>query len=73
MFYNDHAPPHFHVRYGSEKAIVSIDSLAILEGHLRPRVHGFVVEWALLPKAELEDNWNRARREIPLEAIAPLE
>ena len=26
MNYNDHAPPHFQVRYGSEKAIVDIRS-----------------------------------------------
>jgi Domain of unknown function (DUF4160) len=27
MFYDDHAPPHFHVRYGEHKAIIAIDSL----------------------------------------------
>ncbi len=30
--YNDHAPPHFHVRYGDTKAIVGIQPLRILEG-----------------------------------------
>ncbi len=29
MFYNDHAPPHFHVRYGSQRAIVDIGTLAV--------------------------------------------
>jgi hypothetical protein len=29
MYYNDHAPPHFHVRYGQQKALIAIDSLAI--------------------------------------------
>jgi len=24
MFYNDHAPPHFHVRYGEHRAIIDI-------------------------------------------------
>jgi hypothetical protein len=32
MFYNDHAPPHFHVRYGSARAIVAIGTLSVLEG-----------------------------------------
>jgi hypothetical protein len=32
MFYNDHPPPHFHVRYAGQKAIIAINSLAILEG-----------------------------------------
>ena len=22
MFYNDHPPPHFHVRYGGQRAII---------------------------------------------------
>ena len=34
MFYNDHPPPHFHVRYSGQKAIIAIESLAILEGRL---------------------------------------
>jgi hypothetical protein len=30
MYYNDHPPPHFHVRYGQQKAIIEIQSLSIL-------------------------------------------
>jgi Domain of unknown function (DUF4160) len=48
MFYNDHAPPHFHVRYGEHKAIMAIDSLMLLEGHLPPRALGLVAEWGAL-------------------------
>jgi len=46
MFYNDHAPPHFHVRYGSERALIGIESLILLEGRLSPRALGLVMEWA---------------------------
>jgi hypothetical protein len=46
--YNDHPPPHFHVRYAEQKATVVIESLTILEGQLSPRVLGLVVEWAAL-------------------------
>ena len=56
MFHNDHAPPHFHVRYGDQKALLSIESFAILEGDLSPRVLGMVVEWARMHKSELLDN-----------------
>ncbi|MBI4875176.1 MAG: DUF4160 domain-containing protein [Acidobacteria bacterium] len=73
MFYNDHAPPHFHVRYGNQKALVGIDSIALLEGALSPRVLGLVVEWAALHKPELLANWERARRQEPLQPIDPLE
>ena len=44
MFYDDHAPPHFHVRYGEHKAIIAIESLAFLEGYLPPRALGLVAE-----------------------------
>lgn len=39
MFYNDHAPPHFHAEYGGERVSVEIQSLAVIEGRIprRPR------------------------------------
>jgi len=43
MYYNDHPPPHFHVRYGKQKAIIAIQSISVLEGELSPRVLGIVV------------------------------
>lgn len=73
MYYNDHPPPHFHVRYGEQKAIVDIESLAVLVGKLSPRVLGLVIEWASLHQKELIEDWERARRQESLEPIAPLE
>jgi hypothetical protein len=73
MFYNDHEPPHFHVRYGERRAIVALETLVLLEGNLPPRVLGLVMEWAALHKMELTENWNRARRQVPLNAVEPLE
>jgi hypothetical protein len=73
MFYNDHDPPHFHVRYGSQKAILGIDSLALIAGRLSPRVLGLVTEWATLHQAELRRDWELARQQAPLNPIAPLE
>lgn len=73
MYYNDHPPPHFHVRYGQQKAIIDIQSLAILEGKLSPRVLGLVIEWAASHQSELLQNWELARQQEPLESIQPLE
>ena len=73
MFYNDHAPPHFHVRYGDYRAAVAIEPPALLEGTLPPRALGLVIEWALLHSAELMEDWNRARAQQPLLPVAPLE
>lgn len=32
MFYNDHNPPHFHVLYQEDEALINIMTLEILEG-----------------------------------------
>jgi hypothetical protein len=73
MFYNDHAPPHFHVRYGGQRALIGIEALAVLEGKLTPKALGLIVEWASLHQEELRADWERARRQEPLQPIAPLE
>ena len=72
MYYDDHPPPHFHVRYGEYRAILEIDGVAVLAGVLPPRVLGVVIEWAALHRAELDENWRRARALAPLKPIAPL-
>jgi hypothetical protein len=73
MYWNDHPPPHFHVRYGSQHALIDIQTLSIITGSLSPRALGLVIEWAALYRAELLANWERARARQPLEPIAPLE
>ena len=40
MYYNDHAPPHFHVKYGDIEAVIAIDTGEVVEGRLPPRVLG---------------------------------
>ena len=72
MYYNDHDPAHFHVRYGDERALVAIDSLTLLEGKLSPRVLGLVVEWASAHQTELREDWELARAMSPLKHIEPL-
>jgi hypothetical protein len=37
MFFNDHAPPHFHAEYGEYKATIDIKTLSILSGTLPRR------------------------------------
>ena len=73
MNYNDHAPPHFHVRYGGQKALIGIQSLSLLQGRLTPRVFGLVMEWASMHQAELTHNWELARQQAELAMIEPLE
>jgi len=48
MYFNEHNPPHFHIRYNEFRAVVSIRSLNVMRGHLPARVRGLVEEWAEL-------------------------
>lgn len=58
---------------GAQKALIAIETLALLEGRLSPRAHGLVVEWAELHRKELMQNWDLARTSAPLKSIEPLE
>lgn len=73
MYYNDHPPPHFHVRYGGQKAIIDIATLDLREGQLSRRALALVKEWAALHQAELAADWDLARQQAPLDRIEPLE
>jgi Domain of unknown function (DUF4160) len=72
MYWNEgrHARPHFHARYAESAASIDLDG-EVIAGELpgravsRDRV-------ARLHRDELEANWERARREEPLQPIDPL-
>ena len=73
MYYDDHSPPHFHVRYGEQTAAIEIETLRVLEGSLSNRVSGLVWEWARLHLHEIMEDWTLAREHRPLKRVAPLE
>ena len=73
IYYSDHDPPHFHVRYSGQKALIAIETLAVLRGQLSPRALGLVTEWAALHRADLIEDWDLARAQAQLRPIAPLE
>jgi hypothetical protein len=72
MFYNDHAPPHFHAEYGGNVMIVAIETLGVIAGRLPPRATGMVLEWASVHQDELLKNWALALQMEPLGRIDPL-
>ncbi len=57
MFWKDHPPPHFHVRYTNYRARVSIDERKILSGTLPRTAERLVLEWAQIHQTELMENW----------------
>jgi hypothetical protein len=72
MFFNDHAPPHFHARYGEFEATIDIGTLSVIKGELPRRALELVQEWAMIHKAELLDNWRLCRENAPPGKIEPL-
>jgi hypothetical protein len=72
FFFDDHNPPHFHVRYAEFKCKVNIYDLKIMEGNLPNRAYALVLEGAALHREELMENWNLAGEKKDLKPIAPL-
>lgn len=72
MNFVDHPPPHFHATYGDEEAQVEIVSGNVLAGSLPRRAAALVKEWASLHREELEDNWLKRVKLLPLVKIDPL-
>jgi len=72
MYFKEHAPPHFHAKYGGERAAFSIEDLRLIEGRLPQRVVSLVLEWAFQHREELMENWRRAERRDKLQRIEPL-
>lgn len=73
MYYDDHNPPHFHAKYGSDECLISINDLSVIEGKIPSRALGMVIEWALIHQSELRTNWELAKALQPLNAIDPLQ
>ena len=73
MYYDDHCPPHFHAYYGENEAIVSIETLEIIDGVLPKRAKAMVMEWASEHREELLEDWTLAEKHQPLKRIEPLE
>ena len=73
MYYNDHAPPHFHARYGEFEAVIAIATGEVVEGRLPRRALGLVQEWRERYQGALEEDWRLARERKQLKKIEPLE
>lgn len=71
MFGDDHNPPHFHVRYGDNEAIITIKD-GIVKGELSRKVLKDVFKWMDLHQAELSENWQRLQDGKDIVKIEPL-
>lgn len=73
MYFNEHNPPHFHVKYNNHRAQIEIETLGIIDGSLPPKVFALVVEWASIHQKELRENWFSLVENGKFSKINPLE
>ncbi len=71
MLFDDHNPPHFHVKYGEYRATITIVD-GVVRGTLPRRALNMVFEWLDLHRNELMDNWHRMESRQVLNNIEPL-
>jgi len=72
MHPGDHAPPHFHARYGEHKAVVGIESGVIIRGTLPATARRLVLEWAAIHRDALLENWTLCVTQQQPKKIPPL-
>jgi len=72
MYYREHVPAHFHAEYGEYTITVEIET-GIVEGKFPRRALNAVLEWYILHKDELSEDWELSKLKKPLRRIEPLE
>jgi hypothetical protein len=72
MYWKDHAPPHFHAKYGDDEIVVEVGT-GNVSGYMSNRAIKLIQEWRQLHKDELLKDWKLAEQKKALFAIDPLE
>ena len=73
MFWNDHAPPHFHVVYAEYQALIDIKTFEVIKGAIPRRVLVLVLEWASEHREELLEDWELCKQKQTPKKILPLQ
>jgi hypothetical protein len=53
MYFNDHNPPHFHVKYKKYRAAIDIKHAQIIEGHLPKKIFTIIKKWTIINEEQL--------------------
>ncbi len=72
MYWDDHAPPHFHARYAEYEITINILT-GVVEGKFPKRALRHVLEWYELHRDELIENWELCQKNEAPKTIEPLE
>ena len=73
MFWDDHAPPHFHALYAEYEVIIDIKTLEMIRGSMPRRALALVLEWAAQHRSELIEDWKLCEQNQTPYKITPLE
>lgn len=57
MYWDDHAPPHFHAAYAEHVAQIELRTGGVIKGYLPPCALAMVRRWAKMHQSELEEDW----------------
>jgi hypothetical protein len=69
MYWNDHAPPHFHALFAEHRAVVEIETLTQIEGYLpKPKLRA-VLKWAESRQDALQGVWRNTQAKLPSRTI----
>jgi len=72
MYWDDHAPPHFHAKYAEYEITVNIRT-GVVEGKFPKRALRYVLEWYEIYKEQLIENWELCQNDEAPKPIEPLE
>jgi hypothetical protein len=72
MNWNDHNPPHFHVEYAENRAIVLIQDAVVHKGALPNRQLKLVLAWCEIHRDELMQNWELSKQGKEMNEIPPI-
>lgn len=71
MFFKEHNPPHFHVKYQDYEATIEIQD-GTIRGAMPRRAMNLIFEWLDLHRDELIENWTLMEQRKALNKIEPL-
>ncbi|MCC7375305.1 MAG: DUF4160 domain-containing protein [Verrucomicrobiales bacterium] len=73
LYYRDHPPAHFHAIYGEHEALVEIETGTVNRGWIPKTALELVNQWRMIHLQELREDWSRARQQMPILPITPLD
>ena len=72
MHWRDHAPPHFHAKYGDQEITIEIETGKVT-GKMSKRAIVMLQEWRKNHIEELRTDWQLCGEKKSLNRIQPLE